>query len=60
MECVLCHTEVTLLDLDVTFAGGPVHDTCRKAYDAELADVLADAEQLIRDAHARHPHRRVV
>ena len=58
MECVLCHTEVTLLELDVTFDAGPCHDYCSAAYRAELAVVLADAERMIASETNPRAHRR--
>lgn len=59
MECVLCHTEVTLFDLDAEGYGGmPAHEACASAVRAECAALLADCEALILAEPDPRRHRR--
>lgn len=59
MMCVLCHTEVSLLDLDAEGIGGmPAHAYCARDYRAEADRVLADATAAILAEPDPRRHRR--
>lgn len=61
MICTLCHTTISLFDLDAEGVGGmPAHETCASAYRAEADAVLAEVTQLILSEHDARRHRQGV
>jgi hypothetical protein len=59
MFCVLCRQHIDLWDLDGgSDLGMPAHEVCARAYRAELAAVLADAEAMILAEADPRRHRR--
>lgn len=59
MECVLCHTEVNLLDLDAEGYGGlPAHTVCARAQRQAIKDALDEAHRMIANEPDPRRHRR--
>jgi len=59
VTCILCHQHIDLFDLaDDGVGGHPCHDSCKRAYEAELAEVLAVAEAMVLAEPDPRRHRR--
>lgn len=61
MICTLCHTSISLWELDAEgIEGLPAHEHCAVAFRAEAAAALAEAELMILNEHDPRRHRRGV